>query len=468
MPIYTVSQISEAIKKTLEGSFPSLQIRGEISNLKLQSSGHYYFTLKDASAQLSCALFRLDAACLKRPIKDGDQIVALGNLSVFTPKGSYQLIVKQIQHQGLGDLLVQLEALKNGYKAKGYFDPARKKPIPKFPQTIGVITSPTGAVIQDIIQTLTRRHPGFKLLLMPTKVQGEGAALEIASSIDLINHYKLCDLIICGRGGGSLEDLWCFNEPAVVEAIYRSTIPIISAVGHETDFTLADFVADLRAPTPTAAAELALGSLTELIGQIKSCFQTIKQLFEKKLSHDQQLLEQLKKRPQMSSPALLFQGFYFCLDRLEAKLASMIEQMLLKYDQILQQKKAHLIHLKPDRQLSEKKSALTALKQKLYHQGQSLSTSSLYQLETLHGALKQTIQTQLKERSRLLEQLQALLQNSHPDHILLKGYAILQSSDGHLTYTKLSDIKELSVVRIQLHDGYLSAHINQKHPTYQR
>jgi len=462
MPIYTVSQISDAIKKTLEGSFSTLQIRGEISNLRLQSSGHYYFTLKDDASALSCALFRGDAQRLKKNLKDGDQIVAMGNLSVFAPKGSYQLIVKDIEHHGLGDLLTKLEALKQAYKEKGYFEVSLKKALPKFPKTIGVITSPTGAVIQDIIQTLSRRHKGFKLLLIPTKVQGEGAAEEISSALKAMNQFNLCDVIICGRGGGSLEDLWCFNEACVVEAIHQSKIPVISAVGHETDFTLADFVADVRAPTPTAAAEMALFDSGEFLLHIKSRFDAIKKLFFRRLQADQTVLNQLKKRPEFINPAMILQGFYFSFDKLISRLENHGISHIGHLKRILEQKKTLLQSLKPEKQLSVKKSQMDQFKQSFLHLRQNFIKDKQYSLKNLKLGLKQAMQLHIKDTQAKLKQTAQLLESIHPDNVLKKGYAILTSIDGQTPYTSVYDIQENQDAYLKLKDGSVVIKIKEK------
>jgi exodeoxyribonuclease VII large subunit len=258
LPVLSVSGLTQSIKLLLEGQFKFVSVQGEISNCKLQSSGHLYFSLKDAQSQIGAVMFKGDLASVDSIPKDGDQVIVKGAVNVYAPSGRYQIVVRSMEKAGLGALLLQLEALKAKLKAQGYFDAARKKPLPKFPKTIGVVTSPTGAVIQDILNVLTRRISGFHLILNPVKVQGPGAAQEIASAIDFFNRHQLADVLIVGRGGGSLEDLWAFNEEAVIQAIYNSKIPIVSAVGHETDFTLADFVADVRAPTPSAAAELVV------------------------------------------------------------------------------------------------------------------------------------------------------------------------------------------------------------------
>jgi len=268
LPLLTVSQLTNAIKMSLESMFPSIYLQGEITNFKVQTSGHLYFSLKDANAQIAAVMFAREASYLKTMPKAGDQVVIKGEINVYPPKGNYQLLVRELSFVGLGELLQRLEQLKVKLHQMGWFKAARKKPLPRYPKRIGVITSPTGAVIQDIINVLSRRFSGFSLLLNPVKVQGEGAAKEIAQAIEQFNRYQLVDVMIVGRGGGSLEDLWAFNEEIVAEAIYNSQIPIISAVGHETDHCIADYVADVRAPTPSAAAEIVIAEKAQQIEQL--------------------------------------------------------------------------------------------------------------------------------------------------------------------------------------------------------
>lgn len=256
--IYSVSELTRDIRIFLEEKFPDIWLEGEVSNFKFHTSGHMYFTLKDANAQLRCAMFKGMNQYLKFSIEDGLKVIAHGNLSVYTSRGEYQLIVEDIEPYGLGALQLAFEQLKQKLEKEGLFDKAHKKPIPVFPKNIGIITSPTGAVIRDMLNIIGRRFPYVKITLYPVRVQGEGASLEIASAIESMNKLGNFDVLIVGRGGGSLEDLWAFNEEVVARAIYHSKIPIISAVGHEIDYTIADFVADLRAPTPSAAAELVV------------------------------------------------------------------------------------------------------------------------------------------------------------------------------------------------------------------
>jgi exodeoxyribonuclease VII large subunit len=273
--IYKVSEITRDIKNLLEQSFPTLWVEGEISNYTLHSSGHRYFSLKDENSQIRCVLFRWEGKRLAFEPQDGMKVYALGNLTVYEKSGQYQLSVIRLHPLGIGELELGFQQLKERLYNEGLFDEAHKKPIPEYPQAIGVVTSPTGAAIRDIIKIIHRRDPGVKIILYPARVQGEGAGEEIAQAIRDFNKYKKVDLLIVGRGGGSLEDLWAFNEEIVARAIYNSKIPIISAVGHEVDFTIADFVADLRAPTPSAAAELAVKNRLETAKEVMNLFKTL-------------------------------------------------------------------------------------------------------------------------------------------------------------------------------------------------
>jgi len=266
--ILTVSQLTSRVRQTLEAGIPRLWVRGEVSNFTAHSSGHLYFTLKDAGSQLRCVMFRGAAQALRVFPQDGMQVLAEGDVTVFERAGQYQLNVQQLQPAGQGELALALERLKRKLEAEGLFDQARKRPLPKFPKAIGLVTSPTGAAVRDMVKVARRRWPGIDLILNPVPVQGPGAAGEIARAIAEFNEYGLVDVLIVGRGGGSMEDLWAFNEEAVARAIYGSQIPVISAVGHEVDFTIADFTADLRAPTPSAAAELAVPSRDEVQGAL--------------------------------------------------------------------------------------------------------------------------------------------------------------------------------------------------------
>ena len=256
--VFSVSQITDVIKEILETSFRTITIEGEISNWRPSSAGHIYFTLKDNTAQLKAVLFRGNAYHLTFRPKDGDKVRCTGSISVYGPQGTYQLIVSKMEAAGSGNILQMLEERKRKLNAEGLFDDSRKKPLPAYPRTIGVVTSATGAAIKDILQITKRRNKGMNVTILPAIVQGDGAAATIVKMIQLANFYKLCDVLIVGRGGGSLEDLLPFSEESVVRAVAESEIPVISAVGHEIDWALCDYAADKRAATPSAAAELAV------------------------------------------------------------------------------------------------------------------------------------------------------------------------------------------------------------------
>lgn len=259
LKVYRVAEITRLIKSILEDEVGEVWIEGELSNVKRPSSGHYYFTIKDENAQIAAVMFRGRQTGLRFQPEDGLAVKILGLVSVYEKSGQYQVIVYRMEPAGKGALLAALEALKKKLELEGLFDPARKKPLPVLPQHIGIVTSPTGAAIRDILKVILRRFPNLHIVIAPVRVQGQGASAEIAAAIDEFNAMGGLDVLIVGRGGGSLEDLWCFNEESVARAIARSGIPVVSAVGHEVDFTISDFVADLRAPTPSAAAELVVG-----------------------------------------------------------------------------------------------------------------------------------------------------------------------------------------------------------------
>jgi exodeoxyribonuclease VII large subunit len=262
--ILTVSELTREIKEILEDKFPDVWVEGEISNLRIPPSGHIYFTLKDESSQIRAVLFKMQARTLRFVPEDGLHVVCRGRVSLYEKRGDYQLILESMEPKGIGALQLAFLQLKEKLEKEGLFDPVHKKPIPMVPQKIGIVTSPTGAVIRDMLHILKRRFENLHILLYPVRVQGEGASNEITEAVRYFNQRTDVDVMIVGRGGGSLEDLWAFNEEAVARAIYHSKIPIISAVGHETDYTVSDFVADLRAPTPSAAAELVVRDKREI------------------------------------------------------------------------------------------------------------------------------------------------------------------------------------------------------------
>jgi len=302
--ILSITQINEYIRRMMDGDrlLCGVAVRGEISNYKVYPSGHHYFTLKDEGAALKCVMFRGNATKLRFRPDNGMQVVAMGKISVYPRDGAYQLYCTGLILDGVGDLYAAFEQMKSKLAAEGLFDPAHKKPIPQFPKTIGIVTSAAGAAVHDMLRILNKRFPLTKVRLLPVRVQGAEAPEEIAAAIGYANHHKLADLLIVGRGGGSIEDLWAFNDERVAYAIYRSEIPVISAVGHEPDVTISDFVADLRAATPSNAAELAVPDQDALRQALDTMSSTIVTALQRQLKASQQRLKMLSESAALQSP----------------------------------------------------------------------------------------------------------------------------------------------------------------------
>lgn len=335
--IYSVSAVNQYIKTTLEGDrqLKSLSVRGEVSNLRIQQSGHIYFDLKDKQSSIKSVIWRSTAARLRYQLKNGMQLVAVGRIGVYDVAGQYQLILSSVTPDGAGDLALALEQLKEKLVAEGLFDAANKKKLPSHPKLIGVVTSPSGAVIRDIYNVSKRRDPFSRIILYPAQVQGEGSSKQIAEGIEFFNSRYPVDVLIVGRGGGSAEDLWCFNEEPVVRAIYASRIPVISAVGHETDTTLSDYAADVRASTPSQAAELAVPMISEELGYIRSLQKRLAIAAKAKISMKKQLVEGMLSRTVFKTPERLLERKRQQLDDLSEKLQIMTRLLLDKKRQHL-------------------------------------------------------------------------------------------------------------------------------------
>ncbi|HSX13173.1 MAG TPA: exodeoxyribonuclease VII large subunit [Chlamydiales bacterium] len=438
MKIFSVSELTFAIKSLLEPNFRQISLQGEISNFKLQTSGHLYFSLKDAGAQISAVLFKNSAATLSRIPKDGDQVIAKGELSLYMPRGQYQMVIRELQFQGAGELLLKLQKFKEELLLRGWFDTAKKKPLPKFPKKIGIITSPTGAVIQDILNILTRRLSGFHVVLNPVKVQGPGAAEEIARAIQDFNTYNLVDVLIVGRGGGSIEDLWAFNEEIVAKAIYESRIPIVSAVGHETDFTIADFVADVRAPTPSAAAELVSQEKANIFQFLKTTQNFLTQKVIGQIKQSRQYLEALKRHPLFNSPYSLLSQQIQSLDDLRSDLDAAMQRTLTQNALKTRALSQRLELLKPSSQMNL-----------LREQLKPYSTRYLSAITTL-----------LATKKERLYQLTEHLRSINPNSLLKKGYSILQTANGSIIQSA-NAIRESETFTALLHDGRITAKTNK-------
>jgi exodeoxyribonuclease VII large subunit len=327
--IFKVSQINAAARTILEANFDHIWIEGEISNLVEPSSGHIYFSLKDEYAQVRAAMFRNRKSGLKFQLKNGAHVVVAAQVSLYEPRGDYQLIVEHIEPAGAGVLHAKFLQLKAKLESEKLFDAKHKKAIPKLPQSIGVVTSPTGAAIRDILSVLRRRFPNVPVIIYPTQVQGNEAALQIVEALQAANERCECDVLILARGGGSLEDLWPFNEEIVARAIFASKLPVISAVGHETDFTIADFTADMRAPTPSAAAELAVPDVMEWVSSLTNVKQQLVSLMQHKLQHAKLLLENLRNRLRHPSYYLTQQAQR--LDEIESRLYLVMQYQFTRW-----------------------------------------------------------------------------------------------------------------------------------------
>ncbi len=328
----SVSQLNEYVRKTL-ASDPMLRglcLRGEISNLKRHISGHWYFTLKDEEAAVNCAMFRQAAQTVRFQPENGQQVRLFGSVGLYAKTGSYQFYADAMERDGLGELYLRFEALKERLASEGLFDPSIKKPLPLLPRGVGIVTSKTGAVVHDIARVAWRRNPGMQLYLCPVKVQGEGAADEIARAIRLLDAFSGADVIIAGRGGGSMEDLWAFNEEAVARAIAQCRTPVISAVGHETDFTIADFAADLRAPTPSAAAELAVPDKAALADAVSALEARMSRALESAFSAKRLRLNEMRRRLGENSPAQRGERMLASVAAAAARIDSLMESQLAR------------------------------------------------------------------------------------------------------------------------------------------
>ena len=408
--IYSVSELSLELKGLLEQKFPDVWVAGEVSNFRAAASGHLYFTLKDASAQLRAVCFRNQARYLKFKPQDGISVIARGHLSVYEARGEYQLYVDFLEPAGLGALQLAFEQLKAKLAAEGLFDPGRKKPLPALPRTIGIVTSPSGAAIRDILRVLRRRFRNMNVLLYPAKVQGEGAAEEIAKGIEYFNRHRAVDVMIVGRGGGSLEDLWAFNEETVARAIAASKIPVISAVGHETDFTIADFVADLRAPTPSAAAELVVHRKQDFVADLQERARRMTQIIRLQLSEARGRLTELR----------MHRVFQTLATRL-AERAQRVDDCVVDLQRLIREKLT-----------TSRQAWLSASAGVLRYDFRRLLGLKRAALDERATKVETHFREFLIERRNRLIQVEALLRERSPLTILNRGYSITRDAAGRI------------------------------------
>jgi len=370
--ILSVTQLTREIRDVLEGHIGSVWVEGEISNHRLQTSGHQYFTLKDEGAQLACVFFRGAAARSNARLQDGALVQLHGEISVYEPRGQYQMVVKQAQAKGRGSLQERFEALKRKLHAEGLFDGENKRPIPRFPRVVALVTSPTGAAIHDMLNILARRAPWVRVLVFPVRVQGQGAELEVVRALEVLGDAEnfglpVPDTIVVGRGGGSLEDLWCFNEEVLARAIAACPVPVISAVGHEIDFTIADFTADLRAPTPSAAAELLAPDANELQRHFETLSRTLRARAGTLLDHHQHVIDLTAKGPLLHAPEHLLRQAEQGADEAESRLREAMRGRLQAWADDLGGKQHLLATHHPRVRLAEAAHRVATLSQRLRH-----------------------------------------------------------------------------------------------------
>jgi exodeoxyribonuclease VII large subunit len=429
--VFSVSELTAQVRSLLEKHIGSIWVTGEVTNLRAQSSGHIYFTLKDAATQLSCVLFSREKVPDRGLLADGRKVLLQGDVTVYEARGQYQLVVRAVELQGVGALQIQFEKLKQKLAAEGLFAPERKRPLPKYPQRIGLVTSPTGAAIRDVLHVVRRRHPGLEIILAPCRVQGEGAAEEIAAAIRLLNEFQskvqglmskvttgettldfglgTLDLILVTRGGGSLEDLWAFNEEIVARAIFESAIPVVSAVGHEVDFTISDFVADVRAATPSAAAEI----ITE--GVFAS----------------RQFVASLARRMSQAHPRKRLDESLQRLDDLQTGLSRCGKQGVRERQAACQNLAARLRQVRPNQILKQRREWLKASR----------------------GRLRELAHVRFKDLKNGLAATEARLRLLGPEQVLSRGYSITMDAGTGRVLREAAKIKAGQTLRTRLSVG---------------
>ena len=435
--ILTVSQLNRATNQLLSGHFQSIFVEGEISNLSAPSSGHLYFSLKDAGAQVRCAMFRTQQRRMGFKPENGNRVIVKAQVSLYEPRGDFQLIVEQLEAAGDGALRRAFEALKLKLSEEGLFDTANKQSLPALPETIGVITSPSGAAIRDILTVLRRRFPSVPVIIYPVAVQGDNAKYEITRAITLANEQKQCDVIILGRGGGSLEDLWAFNEEMVARAIFASAIPVISAVGHETDVTIADFVADLRAATPSAAAEHATPDQQEWLSRFIQLETRLQHQLQRKLSQKQQSLAWLGKRLQQQHPGRKLARNAQRMDELELRLNQAMQTKLRHNRSLVEAKIAKLWQYSPA-------VTINNYKQKQDYLSKRLITVTRHKLEWLNQQLLNVSQT---------------LHAVSPLATLNRGYALVIHQPSGRILRSTEQLESGDIVETRLAEGRFTSQI---------
>ncbi len=479
--IFTVTQLNYSVRHLLEIELGQVWLTGEISNFSQPVSGHWYLSLKDENAQVRCAMFKMKNLRVNFRPQNGMQVLVRASVSLYEPRGDYQLIIESMQMAGDGLLQQQFEELKMKLAAQGFFAQEHKKPIPKFVKQVGIITSPSGAALQDILHILNRRDPSLQIVIYPTLVQGKEATQDIIDTIKLANQRKECDVLIVGRGGGSLEDLWCFNEEAVAYAIYQSELPIISAVGHETDVTIADFVADLRAPTPSAAAELVSRDQQEMVRLLQHHLNMVNLAFDRLWTGKLSRFHHLNLRLNAQSPAKQLELLHFKLTQIFDRLQGRLVQSVKLKEQRMAQFFLRVQAKHPSRQLEMQKLNLKQQETQLYKQiellfhikiqqfslvKQRLNNSALphkisrqnQHLQQFSQRLTYAIEKQLTKQQQGFHALCTKLDGLSPLKILGRGYSITQNDQQHVIINT-KQIAKGDRITTQLADGQILSEV---------
>ena len=434
--VFSVSEVTKAVRGVIESAFDEVWIEGEVSNFRQQASGHQYFTLKDAAAQLSCVLFARGGAWRKTvALQDGMLVQARGKLTVYEARGQYQLNVSLVQAAGAGLLQAKFEALKRKLAAEGLFDAERKRELPQFPRAAGIVTSPTGAALRDMLNVLTRRAPWLRVIVSPARVQGDGAAAEIARALDDLNQLAArgiapMDVIVLARGGGSIEDLWEFNDESLARAIAASALPVVSAVGHEIDFTIADFVADLRAPTPSAAAVLIVPDTAELLRMLDERASFLHRRVSSAIEHSQTHLAGLLRSALFREPARRIEEAAQRVDLADQSLHRTVESRLAEFSQRIDVLRSRVRQHRPDQVLA------------LHRQ----------KISSIAGALTERFQQRLRRAKDRLARAGDMLRLLSPEQTLARGYTITMTADGKVIRS-VAEATSGSELHTRLRDG---------------
>lgn len=455
----SVSQLTKYIKYKIDNDvhLQEVFLKGEISNFKAHTRGHFYFTLKDEGSRINAIMFASATRNIKFTPQDGMKVLVTGKISVFEANGGYQIYVEDMLEDGVGNLYIAFEQLKKKLESEGLFDPRYKKKIPKIPRRVGVVTAPTGAAIKDIISTIKRRWPLCEVLLFPSLVQGEDAKDDIVMQIKKAEEFDI-DTLIVGRGGGSIEDLWPFNEEVVARAIFACSIPVISAVGHEIDFTIADFVADLRAPTPTGAAEMAVPQMSDVANYLNQLKIRLNKTMQNQILKDKQMLESIKNKYIFTNPLSIYQTKEMLFDSIIDRLKFSYQNNLLKYQNRLKEIRASYILTNPESIFKDRKIIINDLKNRLDYSMRSTIHIKEKQLLVIKSSyILQNPYKLLDKKSNKLLNLISKLEPLSPLKTIERGFGIVKSSDKVITSIK--DINKKDVIEVTLKDGTFNAEV---------